>query len=125
MGDVAPESGVICYFLLGQENALAGEGEVHEGGREAADCADGVEVADGDAEGADVKIGGVFGGEFHYSVADSSVEETDADGGGETSSARLDGGQGECALEDVLGCFAGFPLVSYWGKKGQETSYGQ
>ena len=53
---------------------------MHEGGGEGADCADGVEVADGDAEGADVEIGGVFGCEFHYSLADSSVEETDADG---------------------------------------------
>ncbi len=41
-------------------------------------------------------------------MADSSVEEADADGGGEASSAGLDGGEGEGALEDVLGCFAGF-----------------
>ena len=81
---------------------------MHEGGREGADCADGVEVADGDAEGLDVEIGGVVGREFHYSLTDSSVEEADADGGGETSSARLDGGQGESALEDVLGCFTIF-----------------
>ena len=92
MGDIAPESGVICHFLLGQEDALPGEGKVHKGGGEGADCADGVEIVDGDAEGADVEIGGVFGREFHYSVANSSVEETDADGGGKTSSAGLDGG---------------------------------
>ena len=73
MGNVAPESGVIFHLLMGQEDALAGQGEVHEGGGEGADCADGVEVTNRDAEGADVEIGGVFGCEFHYSVADSSV----------------------------------------------------
>ena len=85
---------------------------MHEDGREGADCCDGVEVADGNAEGLDVVIGGVVGGEFHYSLADSSVEEADADGGGKTGSAGLDGGQGEGALEDELGCFAVFPSVS-------------
>ena len=90
MSDVAPESGVICYFSLGEEYALAGEGEVHEGGGEGADCTDGVEVVDRDAEGLNVEIGGVFSCKFHYSLANSSVEKTDADGGGETSSAGLD-----------------------------------
>ena len=79
-----------------------------EGGGEGADCGDGVEVVDGDAEGLDVEIVGVLGGEFHYSMADSSVEEADADGGSEASSAGLDGGEREGALEDVLGCFAVF-----------------
>lgn len=79
-----------------------------EGCGEGADCGDGVEVVDGDAEGLDVEILGVLGCEFHYSMADSSVEEADADGRSEASSAGLDGGEGESALEDVLGCFAVF-----------------
>ena len=41
-------------------------------------------------------------------MADSSMEEADADGGSEASSAGLDRGQGEGTLEDVLGCFAVF-----------------
>ena len=88
---------------------------MHEDGGEGADCGDGVEVADGNAEGLDVVIGGVVGGEFHYSLADSSMEETNADGGGETGSTGLDRGQGEGALEDELGCFTVYPSVSYWG----------
>ncbi len=108
MGDVAPESGVICYFLRGEEDALAGEGEVDEGCGESADCGDGVEVVDGDAEGLDVEIVGVFGGDVHYSLADGGVEEADADGGSEAGSVGMDGGEGEGALEDVLGCFAVF-----------------
>ena len=87
---------------------MAGESEVDESGGEGADCGDGVQVVDGDAKGLDVEIVGAEGCEFHYLVADGGVEETDADGGGEASSAGLDGGEGEGALEDVLGCFAGF-----------------
>ena len=83
-----------------------------EGGGEGADCGDGVEVVDRDAEAADGEVVGVFGCEFHYLVADGGVEEADSNGGSEACSAWLDGGEGEGALEDVLGCFAGVLLVS-------------
>lgn len=76
-----------------------------EGGGEGADCGNGVEVGYGDAEGWDGEVGGIFGCEVHYSVADGGVEEADADGGDEASATGLDGGEGEGALEDVLGCF--------------------
>lgn len=102
VGHIPPESEVVPFLAILEEDALAGQADPEEGGGEGCDGADGVEVVYGDAVGCHVVVGGPLLGEEEDAAADGGVEEADPDGGGVALAARLDGGEVAGDLDDVL-----------------------
>lgn len=100
--DQAPQRDVVDDFLLAQEDALARQRQVDDGGGEGADRGDAVQVVDRDAVVGDRVVRRPRGREGHDAFAHGGVQEPHAQRAGEAGAAGLDALQRLGALEDVL-----------------------